>query len=550
MKRSRLMVSYLASALVLVSCGGGSGGSTTPTTPPPDGGGSPPPPVLSNLSVLTYHNDNSRDGLNSHETLLTPANVDSNHFGKVGFYSVDGKVDAQPLFVGSLKIAGGTHNVLYVVTEHDSVYALDADTGKRLWHKSLLGSGETTSDSVYSCTQVTPEIGITSTPVIDLTAGSHGTIFVVAMSKDGGNYFQRLHALDLSTGAESSAGPTTIQAQFPGNGDSNSGGIVPFVPKNYKERAGLLLLNHVIYTTWASHCDDRPYTGWIIAYDEATLTQTAVLNIAPNGSGASVWAAGAAPAADTDGNIYFMAANGRFDTSLDVNGFPSQGDYGNSFMKLSTTGGTLAVADYFAMAGVVAENQGDVDLGSGGTLLLPDSKDAGGHVKHLAVGAGKDSVIYVPDRDNMGKFDPSTDHIWQELSGALPGGEFAMPAYFNGVVYFGGVNDALRAFRVSNARLSNSPTSMSAHSFQYPGATPSISAHGNQNGIVWVTENGSVAGLYAYDATDLGHELYDSNQSGNRDQFGAANKFITPTVVNGKVYVGTTDGVAVFGLLH
>jgi outer membrane protein assembly factor BamB len=542
MTHTRLMVSCLALVSALAACGGG--GSGTPAA-----AGGAPPPVLSSVDLLTYHVDNARDGLNSHETLLTPTKVDSAHFGKLGFYRVDGKVDAQPLYVGSLSIGGGTHNVLYVVTEHDSVYALDADSGKQYWKRSMLPSGETTSDD-RGCSQVSPEIGITSTPVIDLAAGSHGTIFLVAMSKDGGgNYLQRLHALDLATGAESSAGATTIQAQYPGAGDSSSGGFAHFVPGQYKERAGLLLTSGIIYTTWASHCDDRPYTGWIIAYDESTLVQTTVLNIAPNGSGASIWAAGAAPAADSAGNIYLMAANGRFDPALDAQGFPTQGDYGNGFMRLSTSGGTLKVADYFAMAGVKAENQGDVDLGSGGTLLLPDFTDGAGHVKHLAVGAGKDGLIYVPDRDDMGKFHAGSDVIWQELPGALPSGEFAMPAYFDGVVYFGGVNDVLRAFRITDAKLSSAPTSMSAHSFQYPGATPSISANGSHDGIVWVAENGSVAGLYAYDATDLGRELYDSNQAGSRDQFGAGNKFITPSVVNGKVYVGTTDGVAVFGLL-
>jgi hypothetical protein len=275
-----------------------------------------------------------------------------------------------------------------------------------------------------------------------------------------------------------------------------------------------------------------------------------VLNLAPNGEGASVWAAGAGPAADTQGNIFFMAANGDFDTTLDANGFPDQGDYGNAFLRLSTAGGTLKVADYFAMAGVTAENDADVDLGSGGTLLLPDLKDAGGNVKHLALGAGKDGYIYVPDRDGMGKFHAGGDHIWQELPGALPNGEFAMPAYFNGVVYFGGVNDVLRAFRVTDAKLSSAPVSQSAHSFQYPGATLSVSSDGTHDGIVWVAENGSVAGLYAYDAKDLGHELYDSNQSGARDHFGAGNKFITVTVADGRVYVGTREGVAVFGLLR
>jgi hypothetical protein len=253
---------------------------------------------------------------------------------------------------------------------------------------------------------------------------------------------------------------------------------------------------------------------------------------------------------DSDGNIYFMAANGSFSTVLDALGFPADHDYGNAFMKLSTAGGKLEVADYFVMAGVVAENNVDQDLGSGGTLLLPDLKDASGKTRHLAVGAGKDGFIYVPDRDDMGKFHAGGDRIYQELFGALPDGEFAMPAYFNGTLYFGGVNDVLKAYRVTDAKLSTAPVSSSAHSFQYPGATPSISANGGQDGIVWVAENGTFAGLYAYDAKDLGHELYDSNQSGSRDQFGAGNKFITPTVVDGRVYVGTQDGVAVFGLLH
>ena len=270
----------------------------------------------------------------------------------------------------------------------------------------------------------------------------------------------------------------------------------------------------------------------------------------PSTSEGSIWGAGTGPTADSAGNLYFLAANGDFDTTLDSHGFPSQGDYGNAIMKLSTTGRTLAVADYFNMAGTVAESNADEDLGSGGILLLPDQKDGNGNVKHLAVGAGKDQAIYVVDRDDLGKFDPATDHIWQEIPNALGGGEFGMTAYFDGTVYYGAVDDVLRAFKLSKARLSTLPSSQSAHSFGYPGATPSISANGSQDGIVWVAENGSTAGLYAYDATNLAHELYDSNQMGSRDQFGTGNKFITPLVVNGKVYVGTTKGVAVFGLLH
>ena len=527
-------------ALLLISCGGGSSSNSS------TGISSPSSPQASSVTVLTYHNDNARDGLNAQETVLTPANVNSTQFGKIGFLGVDGLVDAQPLYAGSLSIGGMNHNVLYVATEHDSVYAFDADSGAALWHVSLLGSGETTSDD-HGCGQVTPEIGVTSTPVIDLTAGSHGAIFVVAMSKNGGTYFQRLHALDLTTGLDLTT-PATVQAKFPGTGDNSSGGSVVFDPAQYKERPGLLLLNGSVYTFWSSHCDDRPYTGWIIAYDETHLSQTRVFNVIPNGNEGSIWAAGAGPAADAGGNVYFMTGNGSFETTLDVNGFPDQGDFGNAFVKLSTAGSSLNVADYFTMAGTLAESNADEDLGSGGVLLLPDVKDSGNTTRHLVVGAGKDATVYVVDRDNMGKFNATTDQIWQEIPNGLGGSEFGMPAYFNGTVYYGAVGDVLRAFSVVNAKLA--PASASSHSFGYPGATPSVSANGSNNGIVWVAENGSTAGLYAYDASDLSHELYDSNQAGGRDQFGPGNKFITPTIANGRVYVGTPTGVAVFGLLH
>lgn len=534
--RTRLLT---AAVLSLAGCGGSDSISL-----------SLPPSTTARFSVLTYHNDNARDGLNASETILTPANVNKSEFGKLAFFAVDGKVDAQPLFLASVLIMGDEHNVLYVATEHDSLYALDADSGAVLWHDSLLKRGESPSDD-RGCDQVTPEIGITSTPVIDPKAGADGTLYVVAMSKDvSGNYFQRLHAIDLISGAEQAGSPVVIHAQYPGNGDGTNGTDVVFDPAQYKERAGLLLSKGVIYTTWASHCDIRPYTGWIIGYDQTSLRQTSVLNIAPNGEGASVWASGAGPAADSAGNIYFLASIGSFDTTLTPQGFPSEGDYGNAFMKLSTAGGALAVADYFTMANTVAESAGDIDLGSGGAMLLPDLMDAGGVTRHLAVGAGKDGTIYVPNRDDMGKWHPGGDQIWQELPGLLPGGEFAMPAWFNGMVYYGGLGTPLMAFSVTDALLSTSPVSQSARSFAYPGATPSVSANGVQNGIVWVVENGATAGLYAYDAGDLTRELYDSNQSGSRDQFGAGNKFITPTVVNGKVYVGTPSGVAVFGLLH
>lgn len=508
--------------------------------------------VVVATDVLTYHNDSSRTGQNLNETVLTPANVNSTAFGRLFLISVDGLVDAQPLIVSAVNLSGqGTHDLLLVATEHASLYAFDAASGAPLWHVSVLGSGESPSDD-RGCSQVSPEIGITATPVVDRSSGPNGAVYVVAMSKDAsGHYFQCLHALDLTTGKELFGGPPKIQASYPGSGDNGSGNNVIFDPGQYKERPGLLLLNHVIYTTWSSHCDFRPYTGWVIGYDETTLAQVSVLNLTPNGNEGSVWASGAGPAADTSGNIFFLAANGTFDTALDSLGFPSRHDYGNAFVKLSTSGNTLAVADYFNMFDTVNESNNDEDLGSGGALLLPDMTDGQGRTRHLAVGAGKDSNIYLADRDNMGKFNSTSNNaLYQELPGALGGSEFGAPAYFNGAIYYGAVGDNLVAFQFSQGKLMSTPASRSGTVFGYPGTTPSISANGATNGIVWAVENSNTAVLHAYDAVDLSRELYNSNQAaGSRDQFGAGNKFITPTVANGRVYVGTTNGVGVFGLL-
>jgi hypothetical protein len=498
--------------------------------------------------VLTYHNDVARTGQNLTETVLTPGNVNPTTFGKLGFYSVDGLVDAEPLYASNVTVPGsGTHNILIVPTEHDSVYAFDPDSGATLWQVSMLKTGETTSDD-HGCSQITPEIGVTSTPVIDRSIGPNGVVYVVAMSKDAsGNYHQRFHALDLALGTELFGGPVDVQATYPGTGDNSNSGQVTFDPGQYAERSGLLLLNGVIYTGWTSHCDIRPYTGWIMGYSESTLAQTSVLNVTPNGNEGSIWMAGAGLAADSSGNIYFLDANGAFDTTLNAGGFPNQGDYGNAFMKLSTSSG-LAVADYFEMSNGVSESDGDVDLGSGGTIVLPDQQDGAGNTWHLAVGAGKDNNLYLVNRDSMGKFSASSNNIYQELNGALPGGVWAMPAYFNHTIYYGSVGNPIQAFTITNAKLSTSATAQTSTSFSYPGATPSISASGTSNGIVWAVENNSPAILHAYDATNL-TELYNTNQTGVRDQFGADNKFITPMIVNGKVFVGTPNGVAVFGLL-
>jgi hypothetical protein len=516
--------------------------------PPPPPPLPPPPPGTSHTDVITYKNDLGRTGQNLTETLLTLANVKFSTFGKLRFLATDGLVDAQPLYLSALSVGGSTHNVVYAATENDTAYAFDADSGAVLWQRSLLGSNETPSDD-RGCKQVTPTIGITATPVIDRSASAHGVIYLVAMSLDASqNYHQRLHALDVTTGAELFGGPMEIAAVYPASG----GGFNTFAPGDYAERAGLLLLNGVVYTTWTSHCDAAPYTGWVIAYNSGTLAQTAVLNVAASnaGGGPSIWMAGGGPAADSAGNIYLLTANGAFDTTLDVNGFPSQGDYGNSFLKIATTGGTLSVADYFALYNGVAESSTDMDLGSGGAVLLPDMTDSGGTTRHLVVGAGKDRNLYVVNRDSMGKFNPNNNQIWQELSGALPGGIWSTPAYFNGTVYYGPVGSPLLAFKISNAMLGGSPSSQTAISFVYPGTAAAISANGSASAIVWAHENaGSGAVLHAYDASNLATEVYNSNQApGGRDTFGSGNKFITPTIADGKVFVGTTNGVAVFGL--
>jgi hypothetical protein len=502
--------------------------------------------MASAADVLTYHNDLARTGQYLAETTLTPANVNSTQFGKIAFLSADGKVDAQPLYAGNISIGGAAHNVVYVATEHDSLYAFDADTHTELWHRSLLGSGETTSDN-RNCTQITPEIGVTSTPVIDRTRGPNGVIYAVAMSKDtGGAYHQRLHALDLATGTEMLGGPTDIAATYPGNGAGSTNGVTVFAPGQYAERQALALVNGNVYLAWTSHCDQGAYGGWVMAYSAATLAQTSAINLTPNGSEGSVWMSGAGMASDGS-MLYFLDANGTFDTTQNGSGFPASGDYGNAFVKLATSP-NLKVADYFAPFNTVTESNQDVDLGSGGVLLLPDLLDAGGTTRHLAVGAGKDSKIYVVERDAMGKFNSARNAIWQEIDGQLGGGVFGTPAYYGNVVYYGAVGDNLKAFPIAAAKLAATPSSKSASTFPYPGATPSISANGTQNAIVWAAENGAVGALHAFNASNLGQELYNSNQAGARDTFGSGNKFITPMIAHGHVYVGATNGVAVFGL--
>ena len=553
-----LILTTAVALLLIVSCGKSSESNTSPTNGSGSGSGggfgpgSNPNPgfTSSSVDVVTYHYDNLRTGQSTSENILTPANVNSTSFGKLGSFLVDGAVDAQPLYLSNVTIPGvGVRNVLYVVTENGTVFAFDADsvngnTTTPLWMKSTQSPGETASDN-RGCGQVSPKIGITSTPVIDR---SRGVIYVVAVSKDAqGGYHHRIHALDLTTGNEALGGPVAITATFPGSGAGSSNGTVVFDPSQYNERAGLLEVNGTIVTVWGSHCDIGTYTSWVMAFSAGNLQQTGVLNLVPNGSEGGIWMAGGAPASDAAGNAYFIIGNGTFDTTLNA-GFPAQGDCGNCFAKISVP--SVALLDYFTPRNTVMLSDDDFDLGSGGPLLLPDLTDAGGVTRHLAVASGKQNAsIYVLDRENMGKFNSSADAIYQEIPGGIgSGGEFGKPSYFNNTVYYGGVGDTLKAFPIVNATLTATPSSQSSIQFAYPGTTPSISSNGATGGIVWAIENAasSTGVLHAYDAANLGTELYNSNQAGKRDQF-SDNKFVTPMVANGRVYVGTPNSVVVFG---
>jgi len=450
------------------------------------------------VNVLTYHNDNARTGANTNETALKPSNVNTNTFTKVFSVTVDGYVYAQPLYMANVAIpAKGTHNVIFVATEHDSVYAFDADdnfgpNANPLWQVTFLNpaAGITTVPAADTgeTGDLVPEIGITSTPVIDPASG---TIYVEAKTKEtsgGVHYVHRLHALDVATGAEKFGGPVVLQASVPGTGDGDDGtGHVPFNPLRQLNRPGLLLLKGAVYFGFASHGDIGPYHGWVLGYDAATLQQVAAYNATPNGSDGGIWAGGAGLAADAQGNIYFETGNGTFNTN---NADLSENDYGDTFLKLSTSNG-LQVADYFTPFDQDYLNQVDADLGSGGPLVLPDEAGSASH-PHLLVGAGKEGTLYLLDRDNMGHYNDQNDYqIVQSIPDAVgaPGtaiytGSFGMAAYFGSRIYYCGVNDTIKAYRFSGGSLVETPESTSAKVFGFPGATPAISANGSNDAIL------------------------------------------------------------------
>jgi uncharacterized protein (TIGR03437 family) len=485
------------------------------------------------VSVLTYHNDLARTGQNLNETLLTPASVSSGRFGRLFAYAVDGQVYAQPLYMPGVVIPGqGIHNVVFVATEHDSVYAFDADNylAAPLWHVSFINPAQgvtTASAADLGCGSITPEIGITGTPVIDPATG---TLYVVAMTESSSDNFEhQIHALDLTTGAEKPGSPVEIQASVPGQGDGNT--TVQFKPWLYKQRAGLLLLNGIVYTAWSSHCDAGNYHGWILGYDARTLRQVAVYTDTPNWYAGSFWQGGAAPAADANANIYAVSANGTFDINL------GGSDLGESVIKLST-GKSFSAVDYFTPYNADELSDRDMDLGSSGALLLPDGTGSSAH-PHLLVSGSKSGSVYLLDRDNLGHFQPEGNgQIVQSLVGVV-GPLFGIPVYFNNTVYFSAAHDQVKAFALQDGLLSVLPVSASSATFAMLGSVPSISANGTADGILWTIDSDDQ--LHAYDAADLSKQLYQGN-------VGSSVKFSTPTIAHGKVYVGTLNSLDVFGL--
>ena len=494
------------------------------------------------LSVATWHNDNARTGWNPRESILTPANVNAAQFGKRFSYPVDGVVFAQPLYLQNVDLPGrGALNVVFVATEHDTVYAFDADGKVRepLWKISFLNAGATPVPQADVGSTIFPEIGITSTPVLDPLAG---TLYVVAVTKEGGDYVQRLHALDIATGQERGGSPVVIRASVPGTGMGSAHGTLRFDPKIQLQRAALLLANHRIYIAWASHGDNGDYHGWIMAFDAASLRPAGVWNTTPNSFQGGIWMSGGGLSADASGFIYGIAGNGRFD-------LPAGGtSYSDTFFK--PVPDLTEVQDWFAPFNQQALAAVDTDLGSAAALLLPDQP---GPHPHLMTSAGKEGRIYLLDRDHLGHFHAGGDtQIVQSLPQALGAApayfSYSSPAYWNGWVYFAGADDALKAFRLTQGRLATPPL-QSANTYPFPGATPAVSSTGEGSAIVWTIAVGTDA-LYAHDAANVAKELYDSNQNAARDALGHAVSFSVPTVANGRVYVGTTKALVVYGVME
>ena len=521
--------------------------------------------AYSQVSVTTYHNDIGRTGQNLSETALNTSNVNSTLFGKLFSQPVDGLMFAQPLYLSGVTIAGVSHNVVFAATEHDSVYAFDADSNggtnaTPLWQASMLSAahgaaaGATTVSSNLVGSDISPEIGITGTPVIDPTTG---TLYVVSKTYENGAAVQRLHALDVTSGAEKFGGPAVITATVPGTGNGSVNGSLTFDPLWESNRPGLLLLNGIVYIGFGSHGDNGPWHGWILGYNAATLQQTGVFCASPNGTGAGFWMAGEGLAADQldpvnhpFGRMFVPTGNGDYNATTP---YTNNMDYGDTHLALDLTNGVPTVEDEFTTNLQAQLNSMDGDVASGGMIVLPTQTT--GPTPHLAVQAGKQGTLYLLNRDNMGGYNLTTDQAVQEQAYSVGDvGVWSTAAYWNGNVYIWGRFDNLKSFALANGLLSTTPTK-SSEEYGYPGSTPSISANGNSQGIVWTIDSeyyptSGAAVLQAHDASNVATTLYSSATNPTRDAAGPAVKFTVPTVVNGKVYVGTTNQVDIYGLLN
>jgi hypothetical protein len=500
------------------------------------------------LQVTTFHNDQARTGQNLSEVVLAPSNVNVNSFGKLYSFPIQGNVYAQPLYVPGVMVNSALHNVIYVATEHDVVYAFDADTNSPtpLWTVSFTSADGTSVTTVPAsdtgCPDLTPELGITGTPVIDT---STHTMYLVARTKENGTYLMRLHALDIRSGAEQFGGPLPIQATVPGTGEG--GTTVSLNTFTQNQRASLVLSNGTLYIPFGSLCDTDPYHGWLLAYQTQTLLQLGAWNSTPNGLGGGIWGGGSAPAVDESGNLLFATSNG--DYEFNVGG----ADISDTLVKLPPvpSQGPWTPLDYFTPYNQNSLSQHNLDLGSGGTLLLPDQPQGSAHV-HLMTMAGKQGTIYLVDGDHLGGYNTlNNSQVVQVLPNAMLG-IMGMPAWFNNTVYYSGRNDVVKAFTFDPVaqQLSTLPTSTSPGTYQYIlGSTPSISANGTSGGIVWTAENDAgTAVMHAYDATNLGSELWNTRLNGKRDGAGGGVRFMFPTIVNGKVYLASNNKLGIYGL--
>jgi Legume lectin domain/Chitobiase/beta-hexosaminidase C-terminal domain/Fn3 associated len=514
-------------------------------------------PSYAQTSILTQHYDISRTGQNTAETILTTSNVNSASFGKLFWIPVTGYVYAQPLYVPGVVIPGnGTHNVLYVATEHDQLYAFDADNGAQLWQVNFLINGATTvtTNDVGGTQDINPEMGITGTPTIDPVSK---TLYVVVNTVESGNIIYRLHAIDITTGAEKFGGPVLMSGSVPGTAPDGNGSTVPFNPQWANQRPGLLLLNGYLYVGFSSHGDNGPWHGWILAYNASSLSQTGIWCTSPNGKGNGIWGAGSGLTADAEGYIYVATGNGDDTVTTPAPPPSTTIDYGDSIVKVGLTNGVPVPTDYFTPYNQAALDDGDTDLGSGGVLALPDPQP--GPYPHILIQSGKQGEIYVVNRDKLTSDGShycngcsSDPEIIQSLTSAT-GGLWSMPAYWNSQVYLWGNGGHLVAYSLTNGMLSQTPTSTSAESSNFPGSTPVVSSNGTSNGIVWAVESDAYnsqgpAILRAYSAANVSNILYGSNLTSGRDTLGPAVKFVVPVVTNGKVYVGAENEVDVFGL--